>query len=191
MKRFIEAAAILLGIIASVAAWRGWLPYSFTETLAFVTGAWCVYLVIKQNIWNFPIGIANNIFFFILFFGDRLYGDATLQIIYLILAIHGWYSWLYGGQSKTGLRVERSSSLTLIISAIVTVISTFILTRVLRNAHDPAPMLDALTTVLSLVAQYLLNKKLIENWYLWMLADVIYVYVYITRSFYLTAFLYA
>src|SRR3712207_5071716 len=67
-------AALLL----CAASWRGWLPYSLTETLGFVTGAACVYLVIRRSVWNFPVGIANNLFFIVLFVEARLYGDAGL-----------------------------------------------------------------------------------------------------------------
>lgn len=69
----------LLGVALILAAWREWLPYSLTETLGFVTGAACVYLVVRRNIWNFPLGIANNLFFLVLFGQARLYGDAGLH----------------------------------------------------------------------------------------------------------------
>jgi len=80
----------LLGAALILAAWQEWLPYSLTETLGFVTGAACVYLVVRRNVWNFPVGIANNLFFLILFSQARLYGDAGLQIIYIALGIQGW-----------------------------------------------------------------------------------------------------
>jgi nicotinamide mononucleotide transporter len=64
------------------------------------------------------------------------------------------------------------------------------MTYLLRTVNGSAPVLDALTTALSLVAQYLLNCKLIENWYLWMIADVIYIYLYVSRGLTLTAALY-
>jgi nicotinamide mononucleotide transporter len=61
-------------------SWRRWAPYSLTEAFGFVTGAACAYLVVKQSIWNFPLGVANNIFLLIPFVNTRLYGDAGLQI---------------------------------------------------------------------------------------------------------------
>ena len=69
----------VLGVGLILAAGLGCLPYSLTETLGFVTGAACVYLVVRQNIWNFPLGIANNVFFLILFVEARLYGDAIIE----------------------------------------------------------------------------------------------------------------
>jgi hypothetical protein len=84
MKRFDLWIGIAIGLALITASWRRWAPYSLTETLGFVTGAACVYLVVRQNVWNFPLGIANNIFFLILFVSARLYGDAGLQVIYPI-----------------------------------------------------------------------------------------------------------
>ncbi|HZS10073.1 MAG TPA: nicotinamide riboside transporter PnuC [Blastocatellia bacterium] len=161
-----------------------------TETLGFVTGAACVYLVVRQNIWNFPLGIANNIFFLILFVNSRLYGDAGLQIIYLALGIQGWYCWLYGGENRTALRIGHASTRMLLALGGLTLIGTVGLVLALRAAKGAAPVMDAFTTVLSLAAQYLLNRKSIENWYLWIVADVIYIYLYISRGLQLTAVLY-
>jgi nicotinamide riboside transporter PnuC len=76
MKRLDFRIGTVLSLSLLAASWRGWLPFDLTETLGFVTGAACVYLVIKENIWNFPIGIANNAFYLVLFAGARLYGDA-------------------------------------------------------------------------------------------------------------------
>jgi hypothetical protein len=74
----------LLSLALIVCSWRRWLPLDLTETLGFVTGVACVYLVVKENIWNFPLGIANNLFFLVLFTEARLFADAGLQIVYLV-----------------------------------------------------------------------------------------------------------
>lgn len=190
LKRYDFWFGTLLSVCLLVCSWQRWLPFSLTETLGFVSGAWCVYLVVKQNIWNFPVGIANNIFFLILFGGARLYGDAGLQLVYLALAAQGWYLWLYGGRDRTTLTVTSASRLMLAVSFLVTVIGTFVLWLLLRTTNSSAPALDALTTTLSLIAQYLLNRKHIENWYVWIAADVIYIYLYVSRGLHLTAVLY-
>ena len=189
-KSLDDWSGALLGIALILAAWRGWLPYSLIETLGFVTGAACVYLVVKQNIWNFPLGIANNIFFLILFAQDRLYGDAGLQIVYIALAIQGWHWWLHGGEHRTALQVNHAPLRLLLILAGLVIVGTAGLMLVLQAVSGSAPFLDALTTVLSLAAQYLLNRKAIENWYVWISADVLYIYLYIARDLQLTAILY-
>ncbi len=157
----------------------------------FVTGAACVFLVVRQNIWNFPLGIANNIFFLVLFGQARLFADAGLQIVYIVLGVQGWYNWLYGGKDRAALNVQRASWPLLLLTLGFVPLGTWLLMLLLRAVNGAAPLLDALTTALSLAAQFLLNRKVIENWWLWITADVLYIYLYLTRELRLTAVLYA
>jgi nicotinamide mononucleotide transporter len=191
MRRIELLAGAAAGLLLVTASWRGWLPYGLTETLGFVTGAACVYLVIRRSVWNFPVGIANNIFFIVLFTDARLYGDAGLQLIYVALGFQGWYLWLHGGRGRAPLVVARAGAPTLLLAAAFVFAGTLVLLAALRLVKGAAPALDALTTTLSLAAQYLLNRKLLENWYAWIVADVLYVYLYVSRGLQLTAALYA
>lgn len=163
---------------------------SWVEILGFVTGAASVWLAVKENVWNWPIAAANAVFFFILFFEHRLYGDMALQVIFFALASLGWYRWLRGGEHHTALRVSRITLPQIMAAVLVTIAATAAATAYLRRVNDAAPFLDALTTVLSLVGQYLLTKKIIENWYVWIAADVLYIGLYIQRGLYLTSVLY-
>lgn len=162
----------------------------WTEALGFITGAACVFLVVRQNIWNFPLGIANNIFFLVLFGQARLFADAGLQIVYIVLGVQGWYIWLYGGKDRTALNVQRASLPLLLLTFGFVPLGTWLMMLVLRAVNGAAPLLDALTTALSLAAQFLLNRKVIVNWWFWITADVLYIYLYITRGLRLTAVLY-
>jgi nicotinamide mononucleotide transporter len=166
------------------------IPISLTEDMGFITGAACVWLTVKENIWNWPIGIANSIFFLVLFGGARFFADASLQVIYIILGFLGWYWWLKGGKNKSELKVSRTNIKTVFVLACITIISTYFMRMYLISINDAAPFLDALTTVLSLVAQYLLTKKLFENWYVWISADIIYIGLYSYKGLYLTSILY-
>lgn len=161
------------------------------EILGFATGLACVVLVVRQKIANFPIGIASNAFFLILFARHRLYGDASLQIVYVGLALYGWYSWLYGGKLHQQLEVATASPRMRLGIAFLIVVGTQLLMLTLYASGGSAPILDALTTMLSLAAQLLLNRKYIENWYLWITADVLYIIMYMQRGLNLTALLYA
>jgi nicotinamide mononucleotide transporter len=190
MRRLDFWIGLALGLALLTASGRGWLPFGLTETLGFVTGAACVYLTVFENVWNFPVGIANNVFFLALFAGARLYGDAGLQVLYIALGVQGWYLWLRGGEGHTALCVSRAGARLLLAVGACVVACTALLTYIFVRTHDSAPFLDALTTVLSLAAQYLLNRKALENWLLWMAADVIYIYLYISRELYLTGVLY-
>jgi nicotinamide mononucleotide transporter len=166
-------------------------PMSIAEVFGFSTGAICVWLTVKQDIISWPIGLANNIFFIILFFQSRLFADMTLQFVYVVLGIIGWYMWLRGGKNKTVLKVSNISLTQIIILLIFVVITTYFMKIYLVSIHDAAPFLDALTTALSLAAQYMLTRKYIENWYVWITADVVYIYLYFIKSLYLTGVLYA
>lgn len=179
------AAALILG------AWTKFLPLGMVEILGFVTGGIGVWLTVRQNIWNWPLGIANSAIFVALFLGARLFADMALQIIYIILGSLGWYWWLRGGPERGVLRVSRATLTTLLVVAALVAVATAGLTVFLRSVGDAAPFLDALTTALSLAAQYLLTRKLIENWYVWIAADIIYIGLYASRGLHLTALLYA
>ncbi len=161
------------------------------EILGFVTGLACVVLVVRQKIANFPVGIASNAFFFTLFARHRLYGDAGLQIVYVALGLYGWYSWQYGGQQRQTLNVSNASPRWRLAIAFLIVAGTQALMLTLYASGGSAPILDALTTMLSLAAQLLLNRKYIENWYLWISADMLYIIMYLQRGLHLTAMLYA
>ena len=174
-----------------VTAWRKWLPLDMTEALGFATGAICVWLVTKGNIWNWPIGLANNIFFAVLFWRARLYADFGLQGIYLILGIYGWWAWLHGGEHRAPLPVSRTTRAEWIGLPVILIAGTWGLRELLMHINGAAPFWDATTTVLCLCAQYLLSRKRIENWLFWIIADIIYVPLYISRGLPLTAILYA
>jgi nicotinamide mononucleotide transporter len=183
-----------LALLCAGLAWGSWqrlLPLGLTEVFGFATGAACVLLVVDESIWNFPVGIANNLFFFALFFSARLYADMTLQLVYVGLAIGGWVLWARGGAGGERLRVARASGRELLVLALLGAVATVTLAAVLRRVGGAAPGLDALTTVLSLIAQWLLNRKRLDNWIVWITADVLYVWLYVGRGLYLTAALYA
>lgn len=190
-KNKVFLSLFTLGSVALLAgSWFQTIPFSITEDLGFITGALTVWLTVVENIWNFPIGIANDVFFFILFLQADLFADMGLQVLYAILGVQGWYLWLRGGQNKTALKVSTISRKELLILALITVIATYGLTIYLQHIQDSAPLWDALTTVLSVVAQYMLNKKFLENWYTWILADLIYIPLYAFSQLYLTGVVY-
>lgn len=190
MKYIKIILSALLALCLLGGAYLNILPISLIETLGFVTGAATVWLTVKQKIWCWPIGIANNIFFIILFLEAKLYADMGLQVIYIVLSLLGWYWWLKGGENKSILQVSRISQVHAAILFCVTILATCGMTIYLSSINDAAPFLDALTTVLSLVAQYLLTRKFIENWYVWMTADIIYIGLYLSRDLFLTGILY-
>jgi nicotinamide mononucleotide transporter len=160
------------------------------EMLGFVTGAASVWLTVLARISNFPVGIANSAFFLVLFLSSRLFADSGLQVVYIVLGFAGWWQWLHGGRDRSSLAVSRSGWQLLTACGIFAVLGTWGLTIVLERAHDIAPFWDALTTAISLAAQFLLNAKRIENWVFWIAADLVYVPLYVVKRLDLTAIVY-
>ncbi|MCC6825863.1 MAG: nicotinamide mononucleotide transporter [Acidobacteria bacterium] len=164
---------------------------SLLETIAFAAGAIYIWLSVRQNIWNFPVGLINVAAYCIVFFGSRLYADAGLQIVYFVLTAIGWYMWLHGGEGGTALAVTRIKRHELTIVLAIGTALTLLLWTFLSKVGGSASPFDSLTTSFSLCGQWLLNRKLLENWLFWIAVDAIYVPLYIYKELYLTAVLYA
>jgi nicotinamide mononucleotide transporter len=167
-------------------------PVSWTEVLGFGSGALCVWLVARQHLANWPIGIANNLFFILLFTQAGLYADAGLQIVFITLAVYGWWTWTHGGgPGSDTLPVRRTSRTEWTWLLTAGVVGTLGLTLLLDRATDSTvPFWDALTTALSLMATYGQCRKRLESWWLWIAADVVYVPLYAYKELYLTSLLY-
>jgi len=160
------------------------------ELLGFITGLWCVWLTVKVKIGNFPVGIANSFFFLVLFLAAGLYADAGLQVVYIVLGIVGWWQWLHGGEGHTRLDARWASGREIGILIMAVVLITWALTMLLGYVNDVAPFWDALTTALSLAAQWLLNTKKVQTWWFWIAADVIYIPLYGSKHLWLTSAVY-
>jgi nicotinamide mononucleotide transporter len=175
-------------VIAGAMLWAG--QTTSLEAISFVTGAVCVWLTVKESAWNFPVSMANVAAFLFVFARAGLYADAGLQVVYFFLSAVGWYLWLYGGADRKELRVSRVPAGEAALVAITGIGITAGLAAYLRHAGGSVPFWDALTTAISLAAQWLLNRKYLENWLCWIVADVIYVPLYAYKSLYLTSVLY-
>ena len=164
---------------------------NWTEVAGFVTGALCVWLVVRRNIWNFPVGIANNVFFIVLFVQAGLYADAGLQVVYIGLGLLGWYWWTRGGQRRSALPISRTPVAAMAGVAVGIAVGTALIWWLLTSHTDSVvPGWDALTTSMSLGAQVMLNRKWIGNWVVWIAVDVIYVVLYAVKDLWLTSALY-
>jgi nicotinamide mononucleotide transporter len=192
-RRFRREMLLVGGLSTAlvICAWCQWLRIDLTESLGFATGAVCVWLVTRGNIWNWPIGLANNIFFAILFWRTRLFADFGLQGVYFALGLWGWWQWLHGGPDHSRLRVSRASRAEWMALALFLIAGTWLLRDLLIAVNGAAPFWDSLTTILCLAAQYLMCRKRFESWWFWITADVIYVPLYLSRQLPLIALLYA
>jgi nicotinamide mononucleotide transporter len=163
---------------------------TWAELFGFITGGMAVYLVAVENIWTWPVGIANALFFFVLFIEAHLYTDAWLQMFFLVSCIVGWVAWLKAGPNRSELRVGHTPWWLLAATGLGIAIFAYLMFPILKAAHGSYPVPDATTTGLSVAAQLLMSYKLLENWYLWMVADIIYIPVYALKGLYFTSALY-
>ncbi len=162
------------------------------EIIAALSGLICVWLQTKENIWAWPFGILSVVLYVFIFYDSFLYSDMILHVIYIVLNAYGWWHWSRKKKhAKSEIPVKRLSWRADFWTAVLILAGTAVwgwnmghLTRAQFVYYD------AFTTVGSLTAQYLLAKKFIENWIIWILVDLVAIPVYIAKELYLTAGLY-
>jgi nicotinamide mononucleotide transporter len=165
-------------------------PVSYLEFLATISGLACVWLAAKNNILTWPIGIINIFTSFVIYYQVALYSDVFLQIYFFVTAIYGWYFW---NQQKN--MVKKITTLTLnskIMYASIILVATFVLGYGMTQIHFYFPKLfpvpaaypyaDTLVAVASIFANFLMAKRILENWMLWIFVDVLACYLYYTKG---------
>ena len=161
------------------------------EVLAVITGIVSVYLSTRENIWSWPTALVNVSLYFVVFFETKLYADMGLQVVYFTLSLYGWYEWLYGGENRTELHVSRTPRALGVRLVLIGVVCAAILGTMLARFTDAAlPYVDSATASTSLVAQWMMTRKILENWAVWAVVDVVYVAMFLFKGLYLTAGLY-
>jgi nicotinamide mononucleotide transporter len=161
------------------------------EVLAVIFGIVSVYLSTREHIWSWPTALVNVALYFVVFYEAKLYADMGLQVVYFGLSLYGWYEWLYGGANRTELHVSRTTKPLGVRLLIIGVVGAALLGTLLARFTDAAlPYVDSATTSTSLVAQWMMTRKILENWAVWMAVDVVYVGMFIYKHLYLTAALY-
>jgi nicotinamide mononucleotide transporter len=164
---------------------------SALEWIAAIVGAYSVYLSVRQNIWSWPTAIVNVVLYTVVFFQAKLYADMGLQVIYAVLSVYGWYEWLYGGANRTELRVTRTSPRMGAVLTVISLAGAAALGLFLERTTDAAlPFMDSFLSSTSLAAQWMMTKKKLESWLVWIFVDVFYVGMYVFKHLYVTAGLY-
>ena len=164
---------------------------SLLEIAGTVFGIAGVWLTVRKNILCFPVGIVNVLLYAFLFYQSKLYADAALQVVYIVLLTYGWLQWKNAEQGGN-VQVETTSRSEGWSLAAVTLASSAVLGTLLAYLTDASlPYLDSLLTCTSLTAQWMIARRKLENWIVWIVADMVYVGMYIYKDLYLTALLYA
>jgi nicotinamide mononucleotide transporter len=176
-------------------------PMSYIELAGTILYLLSVWLIARRNMLTWSVGIVSVLLFMALFYQIQLYSDTIEQVYYLGASIYGWWYW---SKSKTGAdrltAVRFSDRRTMVIWVAVTVAASVALGAVMSSIHiwapavfpEPAsyPYLDALTTVMSFVAMWLLARKRTESWAYWIIVDVIAIWLYFVKDVKLISLLY-
>jgi nicotinamide mononucleotide transporter len=168
-----------------------WIIANYIEILGVVTSLAYLYFSVRQIIWLWPFGILSAALFILIFFSSKFYADMGLQVYYLGVSVYGWFYWTRTsgpGQSRPVLRLKASMGLVL---AFLILVFLLIIVFILKNYTDSdVPWGDAFTTAASIIATWMLARKILEHWLLWIVIDVVAACLYIFKGLYPTAFLY-
>jgi nicotinamide mononucleotide transporter len=169
---------------------RLYIAQSYLELIAVILSIAGVWLTAKEKIINWPIAIIACAIYVYIFYKDNLFGDASLQVFYVGISFYGWYEWLHGGKNNEELLISKTPMKLLIIFALITIPAGLCLGLLLSHTQSNVPYWDGITTSLSLIGTWMMAKKYIENWLIWIFTDMLYVILYIIKDLYLTAILY-
>ncbi|HEX2920201.1 MAG TPA: nicotinamide riboside transporter PnuC [Bacteroidales bacterium] len=173
-----------------------WLMSNYIEVFGAVTGIVYVLLEIRQNIWLWPLGIITSAVYIWVFFVNKFYADMSLQCYYLIISVLGWYWWTRksmkdADEDQRSLYVSRIKLRTGILVFSVFILLYFLIWFVLQRFTDsPVPEWDSFITSLSIVATWMLARKIYEHWYLWIVVNSASALIFFTRELYPTMILY-
>lgn len=168
-------------------------PITWLEVAAFWIALAMVLANFRVHPVAWPLAIVSSLLYGLLFLDSRLYGEAALQLVFVAVALWGWWQWLRGTTGDgTPLRVRRMAPRERALVATVTLAAWPVLGWLLdRHTDSDVPYLDALPTVGSLAGQLLLGRKLIENWAVWVAVNVVSVALFAAKGLWLTVLLYA
>jgi nicotinamide mononucleotide transporter len=190
-----------------------WLTDNYIEVFGAVTGVLYVFLEIRQTLWLWPVGIVTSAVYIWVFFTSKFYADMSLQGYYLVISFLGWYWWVRGtgqgaqdmekrNESENGRVGERESKSkefpvtrirfkTGAILFVVFMILYVLMWVVLSKFTDsPVPAWDSFITSLSIIATWMLARKIFEHWYLWIIVNFVSAVLFIVKGLYPTVILY-
>ncbi len=161
------------------------------EILAVVATLASVWLSVRRNILTWPTGIVGVSTYFVVFLRERLYADMVLQVLFFVQCSYGWWAWRRSEQRAEPPIRTLSARGHAVVAVGVAAVAWIAGTLLDRYTNASAPYWDAAASVLSITANQLLARRLLENWVLWIVADTLYVGIFAWKGLYLSAALYA
>ena len=169
-----------------------WIETNYVEILGVIFSILYLYFSIRQNILLWPMGIASALLYMVVFFQSKFYADMGLNGYYVVISIYGWFLWKRGKEEQeSGLPVSRLGKKNAAILLLVTAAAFVGIGIVLKEYTDsPVPFWDAFTTAVSFTATWMLARKILENWILWIIVDLVSMGLYLYRGLYPTLLLF-
>ena len=169
-----------------------WLQAHYVEVLGVVFSVLYLFLSIRQNILLWPIGMISAVLYMVVFFQSKFYADMGLNAYYFLISIYGWMIWKKGGKGGKERPVSRIRKKMALLLLAVTSLTFLGIALLLKTYTDsPIPYWDALTTAMSFTATWMLARKILEHWIVWIVVDLISMALYLYRGLYPTMFLFA
>jgi len=171
-----------------------WIINNWLELFGVASGLLFLYLEIKEKLWLWPVGLITSAVYIIVFFKSGFYADMALQGYYVVISIYGWWHWISGrtnNSDKHKLPITRLKKQLAIILSAVTLALWFAMWLILSKFTDSqVPIGDSFTTALSIVATWMLARKILEQWWVWGVVNAVSLSLYLYKGLYPTSILF-
>ena len=175
-----------------VASLPEWIFDNRIEITGALLGVLYIFFSVRQNILTWPVGLLSSVFYIFVFLKSGFYAYMSLQVYYVIISIYGWFYWLKGSRDGDDTKKVKkvTNRLTVLLVFIAMILYGTILLILLKFTDSPVPFIDSLISALSIVATWMLSRKILENWLVWIFVDVVSIGLFILRDLWPTAILY-
>ncbi len=183
---------LFYGVVAITMLWLSYKPSPLLdawETTGFLFGILWIWFLIKESPWCWPAGIISSSTYVVFLLKGKVYGDAALNVLYVVMGVLGWYWWVKGSGPEKPLPITQAGARLLIFLSILVAVGTWILYPHFLKAGSDVALIDAMLFFSALAAQFLQARKKIDNWPIWIAVDLGYVAVFIHKGYIPTAVL--
>jgi nicotinamide mononucleotide transporter len=167
-----------------------YLGTNWEELAGWSTTLVGIWLTTRRNLWCWPITLAADILYLVVFYRAQLLSDALLQVFFVVFTLYGWWNWWRGVQREGEVRVAPLAVSSTAIAVLAGIAGTLLLGAIAKRLHASLPYLDASLASFSLVASWWQARRHIANWWLWIVVDLLYIGEYVYKDLWATALLY-
>ena len=171
---------------------KNWFTNNYIELFGTITGFIYIILSIKQAIWLWPVGFISSAVYIVVFFQSTLYADMGLQVYYLIISAYGWIHWK--NDNKQDVQKLKILSINIkqwiIVTVLIGILGIFLYYPLLKYTNASNPLFDSFVTSGSIIATWMLARKILEQWLIWIVVDGASILLFIIKHLYPTAILF-